>query len=77
VVLLDVQMPDMDGWEVLRAIRSEPAWSDVRVVMCTVKGRAVDIDHGWELGCDAYVTKPYDIDVLVGTVQGVATTHPE
>lgn len=70
-IVLDVQMPGMDGWEALKAIRSDPSLDHVRVVMCTVKGRQVDIDLGWELGCDGYVTKPFDIDVLVGTVQGV------
>ena len=70
-VVLDVQMPGMDGWEALRAIRADPALAHVRVVMCTVKGRQVDLDLGWKLGCDGYVTKPFDIDVLVGTVQGV------
>ena len=70
-VVLDVQMPGMDGWEALRAIRAEPSLDHVRVVMCTVKGRQVDVDQGWELGCDGYVTKPFDIDVLVGTVLGV------
>ena len=45
--------------------------------MCTVKGRPVDMERGWKMGCDAYVTKPYDIDVLVGTVQGVAAQYAE
>jgi DNA-binding response OmpR family regulator len=70
-VVLDVQMPGMDGWEALRAIRANPSLAEVRVVMCTVKGSQVDVDRGWKLGCDGYVTKPFDIDVLVGTVQGV------
>jgi DNA-binding response OmpR family regulator len=41
--------------------------------MCTVKRSQVDVNRGWELGCDGYVTKPFDIDVLVGTVQGVTS----
>jgi CheY-like chemotaxis protein len=73
VVVMDVQMPGMDGWEALRTIRGDRSLADVRVVMCTVKGSQVDVDRGWELGCDGYVTKPFDIEELVGTVQGVVS----
>ncbi len=52
---------------------ANPSLAKVRVVMCTAKGRQVDVDRGWKLGCDGYVTKPFDIDVLVGTVQGVTS----
>ena len=72
VVVLDVQMPQVDGWAVLEAVRLDPLTSDIPVVLCTVKGSQLDVERGWALGCDAYLTKPFDVDVLVGTVQGVA-----
>jgi DNA-binding response OmpR family regulator len=72
VVVLDVQMPRMDGWATLEAIRGESLTKDIPVILCTVKGSRLDVERGWSLGCDAYLTKPFDIDVLVGTVQGVA-----
>ena len=74
-VVLDVQMPRVDGWAVLEAIRVDPLTKDIPVVLCTVKGERLDVEHGWALGCDAYLTKPFDVDVLVGTVQGVAGRH--
>lgn len=61
LVVLDVQMPITDGWHALGAIRARPAWDAVRVVMCTVKGGTADLIRGWNLGCDGYVAKPFDI----------------
>jgi CheY-like chemotaxis protein len=75
-VVLDVQMPRLDGWATLEAIRIDPLTRDIPVVLCTVQGDRLDVERGWALGCDAYLTKPFDVDVLVGTVQGVAGRRP-
>ncbi|HEX9234932.1 MAG TPA: response regulator [Actinomycetota bacterium] len=72
-LVMDIQMPNLDGWATLEAIRGDPETRDVPVVLCTVKGSRADVERGWALGCDAYLTKPFDIDVLVGTVQGILT----
>lgn len=72
VVLLDVQMPDADGWSVLATIRSEPRAASLRVVICTVKGHPDDRTRGWRLGCDGYLTKPFAIPDLVDEVMAVA-----
>ena len=69
VVLLDVQMPDIDGWETLRAIRADPATAALPVLLCTVKSRPADLERGLELGCDGYLTKPFDVSALVGEVR--------
>ena len=58
LVLLDVQMPEMDGWDTLRAIRSMEALRDLPVVLCTVKAGTLDTSLGWSIGCDGYVPKP-------------------
>lgn len=71
VVLLDVQMPVADGWQALEAIRRRQEWDRIRVVMCTVKGRADDRIRGWQLGCDGFITKPFDIDVFRAVVRDV------
>lgn len=68
VIVLDVQMPDLDGWDTLAAIRSEPATADIPVLLCTVRAAPADIDHGWQLGCDGFLTKPFAIDDLARTV---------
>lgn len=72
VVLLDVQMPDADGWSVLATIRSDPQTTSLPVVLCTVKGHPHDRARGWRLGCDGYLTKPFAIPDLVDEVKAVA-----
>jgi len=73
VVVLDVQMPDIDGWEVLRTIRDDPALDAVPVVMCTVRAGAADRSRGYAAGADAYEAKPFDLDQLLSTVRRLAT----
>lgn len=73
LVLLDVMMPKLDGYEVCRQIRANPAWQEVRVIMLTAKGRDVERQKGLELGADAYITKPFstrDLMEKVNTVLG-------
>jgi CheY-like chemotaxis protein len=65
VVLLDVQMPELDGWETLGRLRADPRTATLPVVLCTVKGLPEDALRGWSLGCDAYLGKPFDIAGLV------------
>jgi CheY-like chemotaxis protein len=71
IVLLDVQMPDVDGWETLSSVRSDPRTRDLPVVLCTVKGLPEDALKGWNLGCDGYLGKPFDIGGLVTELQAV------
>jgi CheY-like chemotaxis protein len=73
VVVLDVQMPDLDGLATLDAIRSGERTRDVPVVLCTVKSRVEDVLRGWELGCDGYVTKPFENDALLSEVLAAGT----
>ena len=77
VVLLDVQMPDADGWSVLATIRSDPTSAELPVVMCTVRARPEEQARGWRLGCDGYVTKPFAIRDLVDEVMSVVTRTPD
>ena len=73
LIVLDVMMPKLDGFEVCRKIRENPDWQDVRVIMLTAKGRDVERQKGLELGADAYITKPFstrDLMEKVNTVIG-------
>lgn len=76
LVLLDVQMPALDGWDTLRGIRIDPALRHLPVVLCTVKSGPVDTALGWTLGCDGYVVKPFAIDALVAEVETVLARTP-
>ncbi|MDQ4069127.1 MAG: response regulator [Actinomycetota bacterium] len=71
IVLLDVQMPDVDGWETLARVRSDPRTVELPVVLCTVKGLPEDTLKGWSLGCDGYLGKPFDIEGLVEELRNV------
>jgi len=71
LILLDVQMPQMDGWDALSTIRDRFGELGPRVVLCTVKGHPRDLIHGWMLGCDGYVWKPFDLNALVQEVGAV------
>jgi two-component system OmpR family response regulator len=71
IVLLDVQMPDVDGWETLARVRATPRTAHLPVVLCTVKGLPEDTLKGWSLGCDGYLGKPFDIGGLVEELNGV------
>ena len=69
LVLLDIMMPELDGFEVCQRIRASPAWRDTKIVMLTAKGRDVERDKGMALGADAYVTKPISTRDLVAPVK--------
>ena len=71
LVLLDVMMPRKNGYEVLQAIRANPARRAIRVVLLTAKGRDVDVEKGLGLGADAYVTKPFATRDLVARVKSL------
>ncbi len=71
LVLLDVTMPKLDGFEVLAFLRKRPETADVRVIMLTTAAQKTDLKHGVDLGCNDYVTKPFDPKLLRQTVEAV------
>lgn len=68
LIVLDLNLPGMDGLDVCRAIRRE---SDVPMIMLTARVDEIDRLIGLELGADDYITKPFDIDVLLAHVKAV------
>ncbi len=68
LVVLDVMMPGTDGWEICRLLRSRAA---VPVIMLTAKGQEVDKLHGFNLGVDDYVTKPFSFAELTARIGAV------
>ena len=69
LILLDLMLPDIDGLEVCRRIKSEPQARHLPIVMLTAKGEETDIVTGLELGADDYVTKPFSPRVLVARLR--------
>ena len=65
LILLDVMMPKLDGWSVLRKIRQE---SNLPVIMLTARGEEQDELFGFELGVDEYISKPFSPKILVARV---------
>ena len=68
LLLLDVMLPDGDGFDILGNLRRHPDYALMPVVMLTVKAATSDIERGLALGADGYVTKPYNKDVLAETI---------
>jgi len=68
IILLDVMMPEMDGWEACREIRKE--W-DIPVIMLTARSEKPDIVKGLKIGADDYVTKPFDEGELIARIEAV------
>lgn len=59
LVILDIMMPRMDGYEVCQLIRADTSVRDVCIIMLTAKGREVEKEKGMALGADLYITKPF------------------
>ena len=68
IILLDIMLPVMDGWQVCREVRKN---SQVPIIMLTAKGESMDKVSGLEMGADDYVTKPFDPKELIARIHAV------
>jgi len=73
LILLDIMMPKMDGYEVCQSIRSDALLKDVSIIMLTAKGREVEREKGMALGADLYITKPFSTRQVVMKVREILT----
>ena len=69
LVLLDIMLPLLNGFEVCQRIRENRQWNRTKVIMLSAKGREIDVSKGIALGADAYVTKPFSTKDLIAQVQ--------
>ncbi|MDH3318053.1 MAG: response regulator [Gammaproteobacteria bacterium] len=69
LILLDINMPKVNGYEVCSAIRANPEWKNMRILILTAKGRDVEKEKGLAMGADEYVTKPFSTLEVVEKVQ--------
>ena len=60
LIVMDVMMPEVDGLEALRILKSDQATSSIPVIMLTAKVQDADVMQGWQEGADMYLTKPFD-----------------
>ncbi len=71
LVLLDIMMPGLDGIEVCRALKSDPATKGLKVIMVTAKTGRKDIEAGQSAGADYYITKPFKLSELIGIIESL------
>lgn len=71
LILLDVMMPHLSGFEVCQKIRENPAWQQIKIVMLTAKGREIEIAKGLALGANSYITKPFSTKDLMTQVHAL------
>lgn len=69
LVLLDVMMPDVDGYQVCRQLRQRPDRAATKVVFLSAKSRAADVQKGYDVGADLYVPKPFSTRQLMEKVR--------
>jgi len=70
VVLLDVMLPDYDGYEVCRKLRSMPGMTRAKIIMISAKAMPSECAEGYSAGADAYITKPFDDAEVMAVVRG-------
>lgn len=69
VVLLDLRMPRVDGFEVLRRLKADPATASIPVIVLTTTDDPREIERCYELGCNVYITKPVEYDAFIEAVR--------
>jgi len=69
LVILDLMMPKLDGFEVCEKIRQNPLWKDIRIIILTAKGRDIERKKGMSLGADDYMTKPFSTRDILNRVK--------
>lgn len=77
LVILDIMMPELDGWEVCKAIRKDPSTAKIPVVFLTARDSEFDEVLGLELGADDYIVKPVKVRTLVARAKRAFKPRPE
>jgi len=71
LVVLDIMMPKMDGYETCKALKSNEETKDIPVILLSAKGRNVDMQTGYDVGADDYITKPFSPRKLVDRINSM------
>ncbi len=71
LIVLDIMMPKLDGYETCKILKAEPETKDIPVILLSAKGRNVDQKIGFEVGADDYITKPFSPRKLVERINAI------
>ena len=71
LIVLDIMMPKLDGYETCKRLKADPETKDVPVILLSAKGRNVDQKVGFEVGADDYITKPFSPRKLVERINAI------
>lgn len=77
LILCDVRMPELDGYGVLRGLRSDPVMAAIPLIFLTAKASKTDLSYGLELGANAYITKPFTITELLSEISRILDCQPD
>ncbi len=69
LILLDIMLPDLDGYEIYHMIRQREEWKSIRIIFITAKNREADMAKGLAMGADAYITKPFSNTELINAIR--------
>jgi len=77
LLVLDIMMPQIDGWEILKLMREDEDLKDLPVVVLTAKVQDEDMARGWSMGADGYIVKPFNPVNLADALRKVLAATPE
>jgi DNA-binding response OmpR family regulator len=76
VLILDVMLPDLDGYEILRQVRADPRTAELPILMLTAKGQKEDRETALECGADLFITKPFSNSDIIDAIEQLAAGRP-
>jgi len=71
ILFLDIMMPEMNGYEVCRVIKSDPKLKNIYVIMLTAKGQVAEQERGKEVGADEYIVKPFSPMEILSKIKNI------
>jgi len=71
LIILDIMLPIIDGYEVCQRVRENPQWNNIRIILLSALGGDANVAKGMVLGADAYITKPYSNEEVTEKVKGL------
>lgn len=75
LILLDIMMPDVDGYEICEFVKSSPDLKHIKVIFLSAKSKQSDIEKGLDLGADAYIVKPFSTRDLLKKINGLLNEY--